>query len=293
MDNEVLLKKYKDLLLKKDDSSLFELLDVIIMMLDEDKLHDFIDNNAEHLLKVQPVLLIGKHVSFYLAKDDANQALEVLKEYQEAPFISLTVDDFMNELEEEIKKNYFSIKKDDYTRESLIKDLYSQNVDCVSQALKYLSSINIRNYLDVVSEYLISNEKYDYKVLLEYILIDQKIDSNFKVKISDKETLVINPIKLAYPLDRKAYLDCVDYIQRASVSPSIISLAIDILNTVEIKFFPHSLFDFYSSEIIGEIVFYLTQLEFDEKQSLKQLLINTALDEDDVNTMIKIIKEHL
>ena len=78
----------------------------------EDEFLYFIQKN-DFLLKVNPVLFIVNHVSFYAEMENLPKALEVISYYKNGPYISMEVEELLNELKENIaslinkpKKNY-------------------------------------------------------------------------------------------------------------------------------------------------------------------------------------------
>ena len=112
-------------------------------------------------MKADPIKFIGYHIDFYVCHERYLESLNLLHFYQEAPFISLDVDDFLKDLEKEIKDIFSPKKVNSYQIENLKKDLYSSNEDKIMCAIKFLDESNVRNYLSLIKEFLKSNANYN------------------------------------------------------------------------------------------------------------------------------------
>lgn len=65
---------------------------------------EFIVKHNKSLLKYEPVMTIKTHISLYIELEDYVTAMEVLNDYQNAPYISQEVEELFPTLREEIKK---------------------------------------------------------------------------------------------------------------------------------------------------------------------------------------------
>ena len=140
--------------MNKIDQELFEEMRKLINEQNEDDFVFFVSKN-EYLLKVDPILFIGNHVSFYAEREDISKALEVVSYYKNAPYISMEVEDFLNELKLELTKlNENKVKE--YNFDKIRKMLFSKNEEALASALSYLSKQNIRYYIPLIKEFLLS-----------------------------------------------------------------------------------------------------------------------------------------
>ena len=238
MNNEEIKNKIAE---KSDDiKDLFLAMKLVSNTFDEDLLSDFIKKYKDKIYKKDPILFIGHHVNFYVLQEKYIEALQVLKCYQNEPFINLTTDDFMNDLEKEIKKLMTPTKQHKYSLLDAEQDIYSQNEDKLSKAISFLSQYNVRNCLPFFKDALISSISYYSKILLQFILIEQSVNDVFKVSNGEKE-FEFNPSQTLLPFDRENYKNVSNYIKNQNESPSVINTAIEILNTLEVKMFPSSI----------------------------------------------------
>lgn len=289
MNNEEIKNKIAELEKSDDIRDLFLAMKLVSNTFDEDLLSDFIKKYKDKIYKKDPILFIGYHVNFYVLQEKYIEALQVLKCYQNEPFINLTTDDFMNDLEKEIKKLMTPTKQHKYSLLDAEQDIYSQNEDKLSKAISFLSQYNVRNCLPFFKDALISSISYYSKILLQFILIEQSVNDVFKVSNGEKE-FEFNPSQTLLPFDRENYKNVSNYIKNQNESPSVINTAIEILNTLEVKMFPSSITNECEEyENIGEILIFVAKKYLLENPSFSKLVCDTQMTEIDLNKIINNI----
>lgn len=289
MNNEEIKNKIAELEKSDDIRDLFLAMKLVSNTFDEDLLSDFIKKYKDKICKKDPILFIGYHVNFYVLQEKYIEALQVLKCYQNEPFINLTTDDFMNDLEKEIKKLMTPTKQHKYSLLDAEQDIYSQNEDKLSKAISFLSQYNVRNCLPFFKDALISSISYYSKILLQFILIEQSVNDVFKVSNGEKE-FEFNPSQTLLPFDRENYKNVSNYIKNQNESPSVINTAIEILNTLEVKMFPSSITNECEEyENIGEILIFVAKKYLLENPSFSKLVYDTQMTEIDLNKIINNI----
>ena len=289
MNNEEIKNKIAELEKSDDIRDLFLAMKLVSNTFDEDLLSDFIKKYKDKIYKKDPILFIGYHVNFYVLQEKYIEALQVLKCYQNEPFINLTTDDFMNDLEKEIKKLMTPTKQHKYSLLDAEQDIYSQNEDKLSKAISFLSQYNVRNCLPFFKDALISSISYYSKILLQFILIEQSVNDVFKVSNGEKE-FEFSPSQTLLPFDRENYKNVSNYIKNQNESPSVINTAIEILNTLEVKMFPSSITNECEEyENIGEILIFVAKKYLLENPSFSKLVYDTQMTEIDLNKIINNI----
>ena len=289
MNNEEIKNKIAELEKSDDIRDLFLAMKLVSNTFDEDLLSDFIKKYKDKIYKKDPILFIGHHVNFYVLQEKYIEALQVLKCYQNEPFINLTTDDFMNDLEKEIKKLMTPTKQHKYSLLDAEQDIYSQNEDKLSKAISFLSQYNVRNCLPFFKDALISSISYYSKILLQFILIEQSVNDVFKVSNGENE-FEFNPSQTLLPFDRENYKNVSNYIKNQNESPSVINTAIEILNTLEVKMFPSSITNECEEyENIGEILIFVAKKYLLENPSFSKLVYDTQMTEIDLNKIINNI----
>ena len=279
--------------MNKIDEKLFNEMAELVNLQNEEEFLFFIDKNA-YLLRVDPILFIGNHISFYAEKEDITKALEVVNHYKNSPYISMEVEDFLNEMHQELS-SLSSQNKKDYDEGQIRRMLFSSNEEARASALHYLSKQNIRNYIPLIQDYLLLDIPYKYKTLALFILIDQNVSLDIKVSKNNR-IYTYKPSSLSLPFEDISYLNCKKVIEEVGSSrPDICKLAIELLNTIQIKMFPDSLIE-EDFEIMGEILLDIARICMQEETKIDQIVTKyqiTDLDELDykVKEINRIILE--
>ena len=266
---------------------------------DEEEFLFFINNYQDELLKEDPVSFISFHVDFYALKDDINKTLEVVNYYKNAPYISMEVEDMLNELKNKLERYRDSQNKGQKTKsnDELEKELFSNNENAIASSLTYLSNQNIRMYIPLLKKFLISsNVVYKYKTLVLFMLVEQKIDEEIDV---DKDGLIytITPSLLELPFDTYEYQLCKEEIEKTSDDNSIKNIAVELLNTVQIKEYPSSFVDMDNIQLMKDIfiqmaISYLdpTKKDIDEKV-IRSISTKHAITSESVKEIIQELNE--
>lgn len=235
---------------------LFTDMEKLIQEQNDLKFNEFCEKNKDFLLKENPLAFIQFQVDYYALKDDFFKTLEVVNYYKNAPYISMEVEDFLNELKAKLE-TYQEPKEKQYSLEDIQKALQSNNENTIAAALTYLDKQNIRMYLPVVEKFLESDKVlYKYKTLALFILIQQKVEQEVKV-FKDGLIYTIAPSILELPLDTYEYELCKKEIQKSKVPSNVIQLAIEIMNTVQIKEFPDSYIDLENYKYMKDVFIYM------------------------------------
>lgn len=230
---------------------LFEQMDLLSSGSDEEGLLFFIDMHKE-LLKENPIRFIGNHISFYANKEDVIRSLQVVELYKSAPYISMEVEEFLNEMKEELLK-INSHKKVEYSLEEIEKFLFSNDENKIVNALHLLSKKNIRNCLNLIKRFLTSNQLSKYKSLALFILVEQSVNEEIEI-LKDGESYSINPSKLHLPFEDNKYQKVISILERKNENAEIVENAKEILNTIQIKMYPKSMLTDFKEEAYADIL---------------------------------------
>ena len=248
-------------------NDLFLQMKELINKQNDEEFEFFVSNNQE-LLKIDPVLFISNHVTYYAIQENVNKVLEVISYYQNAPYISMTVEDLLKELKQNVEK--LNAPKKTITIDELKRNLLSKNEEKIASCFDYLSKVNIRMYLDVVKEFLLQDVSYKYKTLALFILIEQKIDQDVKV-LKDGLVYTLNPNMLDLPFDTYEYQECKRIIDELNEDPQVKDYAIEIMNTCQIKEFPDSFLTLDNVEFMKAIFIHMAKSYLYLQSSLIEL----------------------
>ena len=159
----------------------------------------------------------------------------------------------------------------------------------MASALGYLSKQNIRYYIPLIKEFLLSEVAYKYKTLALFILVEQKVDEQIKVNKNGR-IFTYNPSFLILPFDSIEYKNCKKTIELLSQNkPYIGELAIELLNTIQIKEYPASLIEEYDYVIIAEILLDMASIAMNEKSRIEEVVKKYNLNLEELEFKIKEI----
>lgn len=275
--------------MEKNDEILFNQMGELVNNQNEDEFLYFLDKNS-HLLKIDPILFIGNHISFYAEQENLSKAIEVVNHYKNAPYISMEVEDFLNEMLEELSSLNANPSKN-YDEMQIRKMLFSTNEEARTSALHYLSKQNIRNYLPLIQDYLLFDIPYKYKTLALFILVEQNVSTDIKVSKNGR-IYTYKPSNLVLPFDDDSYLSCKKSIEELSKNrPDVTKLAIELLNTLQIKIFPDSLID-NDYVIMAEILLDMARICMKEETQIDRIVNQYNLsDLDELDYKVKEINK--
>ena len=267
---------------------LFEQMDLLSNGSDEEGFLFFIDLHKD-LLKENPIRFIGNHISFYANKEDVIKSLQVVEFYKSAPYISMEVEDFLNEMKEELLKLH-SHKKNEYSLVEIERFLFSDDENKIVNALHFLSRKNIRTCLNLVKKFLVSKQLSKYKSLALFILVEQSVDEEIKI-IKDGSSYSINPSKLILPFDNPKYKKVIEVLERKNDNAEIVEIAKEILNTIQIKMYPQSMIERYNEYVYGDIFIEVAKKFMILDYSISHIASSHELDINEINNEINKIIE--
>lgn len=242
---------------------LFEEMKKLIEEQNAEKFEFFINAHQE-LLKEDPVLFISNHVSFYALREDVSKVLEVINFYKNAPYISMTVEDLLNDLKKEVEKiNYKKEINDDEIKHNLL----SKNEELIAYSINHLSKKNIRNYIGLVEEFLLQEIPYKYKTLMLFILIEQKYEKEIKFTKNGANYIII-PNLLYLPFDSVEYIKTKEEIIKHNLDTQIEQSAIEAMNFCQIKEFPDSYLTIDNYLFMADIFIYIAQSFYKVDESM-------------------------
>ena len=152
-------------------------------------------------------------------------------------------------------------------------------------------------YIPLLKKFLISsNVVYKYKTLVLFMLVEQKIDEEIDV-YKDGLIYTITPSLLELPFDTYEYQLCKEEIEKTSFDNSIKNIAVELLNTVQIKEYPSSFVDMDNIQLMKDIfiqmaISYLDPTKKDiDKKVIRSISTKHAITSESVKEIIKELNE--
>ena len=156
-------------------------------------------------------------------------------------------------------------------------------------AIKFLDESNVRNYLSLIKEFLKSNANYNYKVLIEFVLVSQKIDEVILIKNRENKLFEFNPSKNVLPFEKSKFIEATNYLNKLNENPTDIFYALEFLKQIEIKSYPNSIFEKENVYSICEIIIYMVKDSLKENHSMEKLKHDIQMDEVEIKQIIDFI----
>lgn len=287
MKNKILDEK-KQLAHSDDPEVLFSYFDLIVKYGDSKDLDDFFKLNKDKLLSYSADKFIRHHLNYYLYRDDYQRAKQLCEQYLNSDYGDANTYFYLKDLYDEINSRLK--KHHEYSEEEMINDLQSSDKVANLAAIKYLSSLNARNYLLYIKKFLIENHSYQIKVLLLIILVEQQISQKFNV-VKDNKNFVFNPANQKLPFDKKGYIAAIKYLDSLTEDISLINNTKELLSQLETVNYPFSLFDSgFTSEVIAEVLLhYVKKYYYQIPESIEKI----GISESDYSELEQLIEKFL
>lgn len=160
-------------------------------------------------------------------EQDYQQAFAVITNELSMPYIPSDIEAKLVFFLNEIKGNNQSGRV--FNIEMLDDYLFSEDINKISRAINYLADSNIRNHLDSVREFLLSDKPNGLKCMLVDILAEQNITEEL-VMLKDDLYYEFTPSYIIRPCESEVFVLCKQFIETELIGyPTYIKMAITVL----------------------------------------------------------------
>ena len=284
MDNleSLYYKKEYDLVLSltKDSTDPKELLmriSCLIITGKTDEALDEIEKNQSIIEKVYQKRLMKIHFELLLSKGLFDEARLALKHYENLPYVSQEVEEFMRDMKERIEeeshpKNHQNINIED------IYDVLEKESDSakISQVLFQLKNFNLNIYIDSLKIFMKREDvNPNFRTYALILLIDEKYNEEVGF-LSRKGLIVVNPTKLEPPFMSKLFNEtCRLITEKCNHDISMTETALHLFNCYIIDTYPEDIYsvgiDKLSSAFIRIAESYLNKLHSSNDEEIANL----------------------
>ena len=273
MDNleSLYYKKEYDLVLSltKDSTDPKELLmrvSCLIITGKTDAALDEIEKNQAIIEKVYQKRLMKIHFELLLSKGLFDEARLALKHYENLPYVSQEVEEFMRDMKERIEEESHPKSHQNINIED-IYDVLEKETDSakISQVLFQLKNFNLNIYIDSLKIFMKREDvNPNFRTYALILLIDEKYDEEVGF-LSRKGLIVVNPTKLEPPFMSKSFNEtCRLITEKCNHDVSMIETALHLFNCYIIDTYPEDIYsvgeDKLSSAFIRIAESYLNKL---------------------------------
>jgi len=160
---------------------------------------------------------------------DFLSAQDLIANELKMPYVPLYVEKQLNELKDQLPKS------DDHKRHLVgdyetISRLMNGNNEQQAQAIEYLSELNIRSYLPLISHYLISSDNEMLKSILVGICIKQQVTEELTI-IKDGCKIDFVPVTIENPIESEGYIKTQQLLTVWLINddPTLLTMTLDVL----------------------------------------------------------------
>ncbi len=203
------------------------MIQVIFLLLDIKMCYTF--NVLGDIMENYYELLINK-IKMALNENDYQTVRSIIKEELSMPYVPLAIEQKLNDILSQLPPIEDNITKIEQDSERL-KMLLESNVQKQIQAMEYLAQLNIRNYIDIVKEYLLNDNLPIIKCYLIAICIQQQLNEEITVEKDGYQYQII-PSSLLMPETSDGYILCNERLTAllSDNDPSLLNMSLDVLH---------------------------------------------------------------
>ena len=251
MDNldSLFEKKEFDLILEltKDSSDPKELLMRISCLVIEGK----VDNALDEIEKNQSIIetkyllrLMKLHFELLLSKKLFDEARIELKHYENLPYVSQEVEEFLREIKDRIEDEAHPKSHQKFELDEIYDILEKETeMSKISQVLFSLKKYNLNIYIDSIKIFLKRSDVHpNFRTYALMVLIDEKYDQVVEF-LSRNELIKINPKTITPPFMSKEFNEtCKLITEKCNHDISMIETALHLFNCYIIDTYPEDIY---------------------------------------------------
>ena len=280
MDNldSLFAKKQYDLVVKltelsSDPKELFLRISSLVSLGKVDNALDEIEKHQSVIENKYPLQLMKIHFELLLSKKLYDEANIALTHYENLPYISQEVEEFMREMKNRIIEESHSRAKKTIELDEIF-DVLEKETDqaTISQVIFSLKNYNINIYIDSLKVFLTRSDVHpNFRTYALILLVDNKFDEEIEF-LSLNGIIKVNPSKLFPPFMSKEFNDVCRLITlKAEQNITLTETALHLFNCYIIDTYP---IDIYQNDAnlladafiyIGKIYLNIDVSSYDEK----------------------------
>lgn len=250
MDNlETLFnKKQYDLIVKlteesSDPKERFLRLSSLVILGKDNEALDEIEAHQSLFDKAYPFKTMRFHFELLFKNNMYDEAKIALKHYQDLPYISQEVEEYLRELPELIENRNKTSQKVIPLDEICDRFESEKDSDLLLEALSYLKVYNIKNMIDSLKVFLIRKEvRQDLRAFALFALMEQDYPDEISF-LSLEGVVKVVPAKLKTPFENKDFLElCKKIEQLSSRNVTLNETATQLCASYVIDTFPSNIY---------------------------------------------------
>ena len=251
MDNleSLFNKKEYDLILdltkeSKDPKELLMRISCLVIEGKIDAALDEIEANQSLIEKVYQLRLMKVHFELLLSKKLYDEARLALKHYENLPYVSQEVEEFMREMKDRIEEEAHPKSHQKFELDEIFDILEKEGDSAkISQVLFSLKNYNLNTYIDSLKIFMKREDvNPNFRTYALIVLVDAKFDEEVEF-LSRIGLIKVNPAKITPPFMSKSFnLTCKLITEKANHDVSMIETALHLFNCYVIDTYPENIY---------------------------------------------------
>ena len=244
-------KKEYDLVLdltkeSKDPKELLMRISCLVIQGKIDAALDEIEINQSLIEKEYQLRLMKMHFELLLSKKLYDEAYLALKHYQDLPYVSQEVEEFMQDMLLRIDEESHPKSRQKFELDE-IYDILEKETDQgkISQVLFSLKNYNLNIYIDSLKIFLKREDvNPNFRTYALILLVDEKLNEEVEF-LSRKGLIKVNPTKVMAPFMSPSFNEtCRLITEKCNHDVSMIETALHLFNCYIIDTYPEDIYSF-------------------------------------------------
>jgi hypothetical protein len=252
-----------------------------------------IDNRAL-LYKANPVLTLKSNFELRFILHQFDEAYEDLKYFQDQPYVSQEVEEYLQSLPNIIRTNERNQQlAKNYTPEDIERIFKSSTDDYeVLSLLNYLEGAHISDYILYLKDILVSNRHPQVKTYALLLLISQ----NYPMEVTfskNGSTYHLIPKKLTPPYTGDTFNAFMLYLRDQCADPSVANIAISLCNDYILDIYPEEVISKAEDPLLATALIKLAREYLHSSLGIQGYLDKYQLNKQEVEALATRIKSML
>lgn len=217
---------------------------------------DEIEKNQSIIEQKYQLRLMKLHFELLLSKDLFDEARIALKHYENLPYVSQEVEEFMRDMGPRIEDESHPKNKKIFELDEIYDVLEKETDNAkISQVLFNLKNYNINIHIDSLKIFIAREDvNPNLKTYALILLIDQKYDEEIEF-ITQGKKMVVNPAKLTPPFVGENFASvCKLIAEKTSKNVSLAETALHLFNCFIIDTYPLDIYHRGNEELAKALV---------------------------------------
>lgn len=255
-------KKQYDLVIKltelsNDPKERFLRISSLVSLAKVDQALDEIEKYQSLIEAKYPYQLMKLHFELLLSKQLYDEARLALRHYENLPYVSQVVEEFMQEMKTRIEDEARPKARKTYSMDEICDTLEKEtNQGIISQVIFSLKDYNINNYIDSLKLFIVREDVHpNFRTYALILLVDNKYDEDIDF-LSLNGVIKVNPSKLFPPFMSKEFNEVCRLVSlKGEQNVTLVETALHLFNCFIIDTYPINIYDKSAEELSDAFIY--------------------------------------